>query len=140
MTTIADTPAGQLACLLADAADGVCAEMAAVELIARHDHFLHEPEFRRLVAAGSSIISGQPLAVIRWRAVIHALDRGQLPCSRTEAAVLRIAASIGDDNVAVNLRTLTGGLDHRNITLITGAITRANGGTPPLSPATGYRP
>jgi hypothetical protein len=37
-------PAGQLACLLRDAADGICADAAAVELICRHGHFLHRPE------------------------------------------------------------------------------------------------
>jgi hypothetical protein len=125
--TAAAIPARQLTCLLADTASGIPADTAAVELLARHDHFLHLPEFRRLIAAGSAIGSGEPVAVIRWRATIHALDRGLLPCSRTQAAVLRIAASIGDDTVGVNLRSLLGGLDQRNITLITHAITRANG-------------
>ena len=74
-------PAGQLACLLYDAAEGMCADVAAVMLIDRHGHFLHEPAFRRIIAAGSSITTGQPLAVIRWKAAIHALDSGQLPCS-----------------------------------------------------------
>lgn len=119
-------PARQLHCILADTASGIPADTAAVELLARHDHFLHLPEFRRLIAAGSAVNSGEPVAVIRWRATVHALDRGQLPCSRTEAAVLRIAASIGDDAISVHLRTLLGGLDHRNITLIADAITRAN--------------
>ena len=40
--------------------------------------------------------------------------------------MLRIAASPGDDAISVRLRTLRGGLDHRNITLIAHAITRAN--------------
>ena len=125
--TAAAIPARQLTCILADTATGIPADAAAVELLARHDHFLHRPEFRRLIAAGSAISSGEPVAVIRWRATVHALDRGQLPCSRTEAAILRIAASIGDDTVGVHLRTLLSGLDHRNITLVTDAITRANG-------------
>jgi len=43
--------------------------------------------------------------------------------------VLRIAASPGDDAISVRLRTLMGGLDHRNITLIAHAITRANSRT-----------
>ena len=34
-------PAGQLACLLYDAAEGMCADVAAVMLIDRHGHFLH---------------------------------------------------------------------------------------------------
>jgi hypothetical protein len=119
-------PAGHLACLLADAADGLSADTAAIELITRHDCFLHRTEFRRLIAAGPGITSSHPVAVIRWQAVMHALETGQLPCTASEQAILRIAASIGDPAVAVRLRTVLGSLDQRNITLITTAITRAN--------------
>ncbi len=120
-------PAGQLACLLYDAAGGLCADVAAVMLIDRHGHFLHEPAFRRLIAAGSCITAGQPLAVIRWNAAIHALDTGRLPCSGSEQAILRIAASLAGPGIAVRLRENLGNLDHRNITLVTDAITAANG-------------
>jgi len=120
-------PASQLACLLYDAADGLCADVAAVMLIDRHGHFLHQPAFRRLIAAGSCITAGQPLAVIRWNAAIHALEAGQLPCSSSEQAILRIAASLADPGIAVRLRENLGNLDHRNITLVTDAITAANG-------------
>jgi hypothetical protein len=65
--------------------------------------------------------------VIRWRAAVHALDTGRLPCSSSEAAVLRIAASLGDEAVGVHLRSVLGGLDSRNIALVTGAIAAANG-------------
>ncbi len=121
-------PAAQLACLLADTAAGLCADAAAVALITAHDHFLHQPGFRRIIAAGgSSISAGEPVAVIRWRAAIHALENGLLPCSSSEQAVLRIAASLGDDTIPVRLRQVLGGLDSRNITLVTDAITAANG-------------
>jgi hypothetical protein len=120
-------PAGQLALLLEDTAAGICADAAAVKLICGHGHFLRQPGFRRLIAAGSSICSGEPAAVIRWRAAIHALDAGLLPCSTSEEAVLRIAASLGDDTIPVCLRSVLGSLDRRNITLVTGAITAANG-------------
>ncbi len=120
-------PASQLACLLYDAADGLCADVAAVMLIDRHGHFLHQPAFRRLIAAGSSITTGQPLAVIRWNAAIHALESGQLPCSSSEQAVLRIAASLAGPGVAVRLRENLGNLDARNIALVTDAITAASG-------------
>ncbi len=120
-------PAGQLACLLYDAAEGMCADVAAVMLLDRHGHFLHEPAFRRIIAAGSSITTGQPLAVIRWNAAIHALETGQLPCSSSEQAVLRIAASLAGPSIAVRLRENLGNLDHRNIALVTDAITAANG-------------
>jgi hypothetical protein len=66
--------------------------------------------------------------VIRWRAAVHALDTGRLPCTPSEAAVLRIAASLGDDAIPVHLRAALGSLDQRNIALITAAITAANGG------------
>ena len=120
-------PAGQLACLLYDAADGLCADVAAVMLIDRHGHFLHEPAFRRIIAAGSSITTGQPLAVIRWKAAICALEAGQLPCSGSEQAILRIAASLADPGIAVNLRDNLGNLDARNIALVTDSIKAANG-------------
>ena len=121
-------PAGQLACLLYDAAEGICADVAAVMLIDRHDHFLHDPAFRRIIAAGSSITTGQPLAVIRWHAAVHALEAGQLPCSSSEQSILRIAASLADPGIAVRLRENLGNLDARNITLVTDAIAAANGG------------
>jgi hypothetical protein len=66
--------------------------------------------------------------VIRWRAAIHALGTGLLPCTGSEQAVLRIAASLGDPAIPVRLRQVPGGLDRRNITLVTAAITAANGG------------
>jgi len=125
--TAAAMPAGWLACLPEDTAAGICADAAAAGLLIRHDHFLHQPGFRRIITAGSSICSGQPVAVIRWKAAVHALDTGYLPCSSSEAAVLRIAASLGDDTIPVHLRAALGGLDRRNITLVTDAITTANG-------------
>jgi hypothetical protein len=120
-------PAVQLACLLQDTAAGLCADTAAVELIAGHGHFLHQPAFRRVIAASTSVLTGEPAAVIRWRAAIHALDTGRLPATGSEEAVLRIAASLGDPAIGVRLRQVLGGLDYRNITLVTAAITAANG-------------
>jgi hypothetical protein len=120
-------PAAQLACLLQDTAAGLCADTAAVALIARHGHFLHQPGFRRIIAAGSSISTGEPVTVIRWKAAIHALKTGRLPCSSSEQAILRIAASLGDEDTPVHLRQVLGGLDQRNIALVTAAITAANG-------------
>ena len=61
-------PASQLAVILQDTAEGICADAAATGLIAAHGRFLHEPTFRRIIAAGSAISSGEPVAVIRWKA------------------------------------------------------------------------
>jgi hypothetical protein len=119
-------PAPQLACLLYDtAAGGTCADVAAVMLIDRHGHFLHDPAFRRIIAAGSAV-TGQPAAVIRWSAAIWALEHGQLPCSPPQRAVLRIAASIADQDIPVRLGASLGTLDARNIALVTDAITAAS--------------
>ena len=120
-------PASQLALLLKDTAAGICADAAAVQLIAAHGHFLHQPAFRRIITAGSSITTGQPLAVIRWNAAIHALEAGQLPATGSEQAILRIAASLADPGIAINLRDNLGSLDARNIALVTDAIKAANG-------------
>jgi hypothetical protein len=119
-------PARQLLCLLEDTAAGLCADTAAIELLARHDHFLHQRAFRRFVATSTTMFGGQPAAVIRWKPAVHALDAGLLPASTSEQAVLRIAASLGDDDITVHLRQVLGSLDHTNITLVTRAITTAN--------------
>jgi hypothetical protein len=119
-------PAAQLAVLLEDTAAGVSADDAAVTLITRHGHFLHDPGFRRIITAGSSFCSGEPVAVIRWRAAVHALDAGYLTCPVPAAAVLRIAASLGDDAIGVHLRPVLGGLDRRAIALVTAAIRTAS--------------
>ena len=120
-------PARQLIRLLADTAAAQPADLAAVELLARHNHFLHLPAFRRLITTGNSAFTGEPVATIRWKAAITALDTGRLPSTSSERAVLRIAASLGDHHIPVHLARVLGSLDHTNITLVTTAITRANG-------------
>ena len=124
----ATMPAPQLAMLLARTAGGICAESAAVALIAAHGHFLHDPDFRRIIAAGpASAGSGDPVEVIRWNAAIRALDHGRLTGSPSEKAVLRIAASIAGPTIPVRLGASLGSLDRRNIAFVTDAITAANG-------------
>ena len=120
-------PAEELTGWLLDAADGIPADTAAVRLIISHGCFLHRPAFRRVITAGPSISTGQPLAVISWHAALDALDTGQLPCASSEQAILRIAASLGDPAISVHLRTVLGNLDARTITLVVTAITTANG-------------
>jgi hypothetical protein len=120
-------PALELTSQLLDAADGILAGTAAVELIISHHNFLHRDAFRRIITTGASISTGQPLATISWDAALHALDTGQMPCASSEQAILRIAASLGDPAISVRLRTVLGNLDARNITLVTSAITTPNG-------------
>ena len=120
-------PVPDLACQLLDAASGIPADTAAAGLIISHGCFLHRPAFRRVISAGPSVSTGQPLAVISWDDALHALEDGLLPCASSEQAILRIAASLGDPEIPVRLRAVLGNLDPRNITLVTDAIITANG-------------
>jgi hypothetical protein len=117
----------ELTCQLLDAADGIPADAAATGLIISHGHFPHRDAFRRTITAGTSISTGQPLAVISWDAALHALQGGQLPCASSGQAILRIAASPGDPAIPVRLRTVPGNPGTRTITLVATAITTANG-------------
>ena len=81
---------------------------AAVQLIISHQNFLHRDAFRRVIHAGTSISTSQPLAVIGWDAALRALDAGLMPCTPAEQAILRIAASLGDPEIPVRLRTVPG--------------------------------
>ena len=119
--------AGRLAALLRGTAAGMLADVAAVDLITAHGRFLDDPAFRKIIAAGSSVADGQPFAVIRWNAAVTALENGYLCCSGSERAVLLIAASLAEPGIAISLRENLGSLDRRNITLVTDAITAANG-------------
>ena len=114
-------PVDELIGQLLDAADGILADTAAAGLIISHENFLHRDAFRRIIS------TGRPLATIGWDAALRALDAGQMPCASSEQAILRIAASLGDPAIGVRLRTVPGNLDARNITLVTSAITTANG-------------
>jgi hypothetical protein len=119
-------PVDELIGQLLDAADGILADTAAAGLIISHENFLHRDAFRRIISIGASISTGQPLATIGWDAAPRAPDAGQMPCASSEQAILR-TASLGDPAIGVRLRTVPGNLDRRNITLITDAVTAANG-------------
>jgi hypothetical protein len=120
-------PVQDLACQLLDGASGIHADTAAAGLIISHGCFLYRPAFRRVITAGPSISTGQPLAFISWPGALHALQGGLLPCASSEQAILRIAASLGDPGIPVHLRAVLGNLDPRSIALVTDAITTANG-------------
>jgi hypothetical protein len=117
---------GRLAALLRGTAAGMLPDTAAAGLIICHGHFLHDRSFRRSIAAGAPVTDGQPFAVIYWNAALYALQHGHLPCPTSERAVLLIAASLAE-GIPVSLRENLGSLDRRNITLVTAAITAANG-------------
>jgi hypothetical protein len=67
--------------MLADTAAGIPADTAAAGLIIAHGHLLHDPAFRRIIAAGAPVTDRQPFAVIRCR---HGTgDRAPRPTAST---------------------------------------------------------
>jgi hypothetical protein len=104
---------------------GITAATAAIDLVAAHRVWLTRPDFAPFIQHGRCHSTGAPMATIRWRAAITALSQGRLPCSSSEADILRIAASLGA-SVPVRLRDVLGCLDHRNITHVIRAIGIAN--------------
>jgi hypothetical protein len=87
--------------------------------------WLHRPDFATFLQNGRCHSTGKPMTAIRWRAAHTELQRGQLPCSGSEADVLRIAASIAT-GIPISLRHVLGNLDHHNITHVVRAIGIAN--------------
>ena len=116
-----------LADTLISHAAGLTSDSAAAELICAHHTWLTRTDFAtRCIHAGTRH-GRHPYAYIDWEDAITALDTRQLSCSPSEAAVLRIAASLGDHHIPVHLSRVLGSLDHANIARVTTAITRANG-------------
>ena len=93
----------------------------------RHRYWLARAAFTRFVHPVTTAEGHHIGAWIDWAAAIAALQRGELPCSASEADMLRIAASLAH-GLPVALREVLGGLDAINITAVTTAITAANGG------------
>jgi hypothetical protein len=115
----------RLVAALHEHALGITADTAAVDLIAAHRVWLTRPDFDPFIQPGRCHPSAAPIALIRWRAAVTALDQGRLPSSSSEADILRIAASLGA-GVPIRLRDILGCLDHHNIALVTKAIALAN--------------
>jgi hypothetical protein len=101
--------------------------VAAVELLIAHAVWLRRSDFvDRFVDTAGDLAGGRVLAWVRWRAATRALDAGRLPCSDSEAQVLRIAASLAE-GIPVDLGEALGGLDEANVGLVAAAVVRANG-------------
>jgi hypothetical protein len=112
--------------LIAHTAD-LTSDSAAAELIAAHHTWLARTDFTASHLHAGTRHDGHRYAWIDWQPATTALDTRQLSCTGTEAAILRIAASLADPAIPVHLARVLGSLDHRNIHLVTAAITRANG-------------
>jgi len=117
------TLAGTLTCHAA----GLTSDTAAAELICAHHTWLTRTDFTTSCIHAGTSHDGHPYAYIDWEHAITALDTRQLSCAPSEAAILRIAASLGDHHIPVHLARVLGSLDHANIARVTTAITRANG-------------
>jgi hypothetical protein len=116
-----------LADTLISHAAGLTTNSAAAELICAHHTWLTRTDFVTSYIHAGTLHDRRPYACIDWEHAITALDSHQLSCSPSEAAILRIAASLGDHHIPVHLARVLGSLDHANIALVTTAITRANG-------------
>ena len=120
------TPHALAGTLISHAA-GLTSDTAAAELICAHHTWLTRTDFTISCIHASAGPDGHPYAYIDWEHAITALDSHQLSCTPSEAAILRIAASLGDHHIPVHLARVLGSLDHTNIARVTTAITRANG-------------
>ena len=115
-----------LAGLLRSHAAGLLADTAAVDLLIGHRYWPAGPVFTARFVHPVNAGAEPTGAYIDWSEAITALGRGELPCSGSEADMLRIAASLGAD-LPVTLRQVLGCLDETNIAAVTTAITAANG-------------
>jgi len=121
----AQLTAEQLAPMLRSWADGLPASEAAVDLLIRHDTWLRREDFR--TALVDAVDSGwgtrgttEPLAAVDWDGVEGFLDSAA--CSRSEAGVLRLAASLAGAALARSLAEMTCGLDEANADLVLQAL------------------
>jgi hypothetical protein len=106
-------------------ASGLTGPTAATGLLAEHQKWLTRLDFQPFIQHGRRHDTAEPIASIRWRAALTALNQGRLPCSGSEADILRIAASLAAAT-PVRLRNVLGSLDHRNIAHVVKAIALAN--------------
>jgi hypothetical protein len=120
-------PRRDLADTLISHAAGLTSNYAAAELICAHCTWLARADFVAGYILAGTRHDGHPYAYIDWDRAVTALDSHQLSCSPSESGILRIAASLGDHHIPVHLARVLGSLDRTNITLVTTAITRANG-------------
>jgi hypothetical protein len=101
--------------------------VAAVELLIGHAVWLCRNDFVdgfvRPVDESADDVS---LAWVDWEAAVAALEVGRLPCSGSEAGLLRLAAGIAE-GIPVDLGEVLSSLDERNLVLAAEAVLRAGG-------------
>jgi ADP-ribose pyrophosphatase YjhB (NUDIX family) len=105
---------------------GIYCDEAATELLIRHRTWLRRNDFTTQYIITHTGVSGNITAAISWKEAITALQAGNLPCSRSEASILSLAASLASTS-PVALRDVITGLDRANIQLVLNAIRHASG-------------
>jgi hypothetical protein len=132
MTTLDPTTltVEELAPMLRAWAVGIYAGEAAVELLIAHDSWLRRRDF--LSTLVDAVVDGWgpegvivPMASIDWDRVEAFLATA--PASSSEAAILRLAASLAGATNTTPLRDLTGGLDDANAALVLDALAHRYG-------------
>src|SRR5258708_19947299 len=113
-----------LAATLVSHAAGLTGDTAAAGLIAAHHVWLARADFVTSHLHAGTRPDGHRYAWIDWESAVTALDARQLACTGSEAAILRIAASLGDPATPVHLPRALGSLDHHTIPLLPPAIPR----------------
>jgi ADP-ribose pyrophosphatase YjhB (NUDIX family) len=124
----ASTPAGQcqITAALRAWSKGIYCDEAATELLIRHRTWLHRNDFTTQFIITHAGPSGTITAAISWDEAVAALQAGNLPCSGSEASILRLAASLAS-TTPVGLRDAITGLEQANILLVLNAIRHASG-------------
>ncbi|MQB02245.1 MAG: hypothetical protein GEU78_18715, partial [Actinobacteria bacterium] len=108
-------------------ARGLFRAEAAVELLIGHGFWLCRNDFLDVaVEFGRGVVDGSPMAAVDWERAAAALEAGRLPCSDSEAQMLRLAVSIAD-GVPLDLGRAVSGLDEHNIVLVAAAMAQAAG-------------
>lgn len=105
---------------------GMYCDQAAAELLIKHGYWLRRDDFTtRFIHTGASP-AGSTAAAISWEEALTALQVGDLPCSSSEAAILRLAASLATATPVILRHAITG-LDQANLNLVINAIRNAGG-------------
>jgi hypothetical protein len=107
-------------------AEGFSPGEAAAEMLIGHAVWLRRDDFVARFVDHDPALDGRGMAVIDWPAAINALNAGKLPCSSSEASILRLSAGLAE-GIPVDLRDALTGLDTRNIDLVCQAVRHANG-------------
>ena len=120
------TPASLAAALRACAA-GLYPLEAGVGLLIANGTFLHRDDFTsRFILHGTSTAEDARMAAVNWDAAAAALAAGELPCSRGEQRILKLAASLAG-GIPIDLNDAVTGLDQHNIQRLVTAIRHASG-------------